>query len=91
MELTPEGKQYDTTGPGVLPHIEAFVKAYAIPLDQLLEPDLSKYPTFNTFFSRRLKPDARPIACPEDPHVLVCPADCRLSVFETVEAAKTLW
>ncbi|CAK9785355.1 hypothetical protein CC85DRAFT_284571 [Cutaneotrichosporon oleaginosum] len=86
-----QGEQYDATGPGVLPHIQAFINAYAIPLDELLEPDLTKYPTFNHFFARRLKADARPVACPDDQSVVVCPADCRLSVFATVEAAKTLW
>ncbi|GMK59867.1 hypothetical protein CspeluHIS016_0900840 [Cutaneotrichosporon spelunceum] len=86
-----QGKLYDATGPGVLPHIQSFIKAYAIPLDELLEPDLSKYPTFNSFFSRRLKPDARLVTSPDDCHVLTCPADCRLSAFETVEAAKSLW
>lgn len=89
-KLTSEGKQYDATGPGVLPHVQAFVTAYAIPLEQLLEPDLTQYPTFNAFFARRLRADARPLASP-DPHVLTCPADCRLSVFESVDAAKALW
>ncbi|BEI95381.1 hypothetical protein CcaverHIS631_0103300 [Cutaneotrichosporon cavernicola] len=84
-------KLYDATGPGVLPHINAFIKAYAIPLEELLETDLAKYATFNDFFSRRLKAEARPIASVDDLHVLTCPADCRLSAFETVEAAKTLW
>ncbi|BEJ03155.1 hypothetical protein CcaverHIS641_0103300 [Cutaneotrichosporon cavernicola] len=83
-------KLYDATGPGVLPHINAFIKAYAIPLEELLETDLAKYATFNDFFSRRLKAEARPIASVDDLHVLTCPADCRLSAFETVEAAKTL-
>ncbi|KAK1488455.1 hypothetical protein CABS01_02085 [Colletotrichum abscissum] len=32
--------------------------------------------TFNAFFTRRLKPGLRPIACPDDDSVIVSPADC---------------
>ncbi|KAJ4007711.1 hypothetical protein NW752_010380 [Fusarium irregulare] len=32
--------------------------------------------TFNEFFARKLKPGVRPIADPEDDHVIVYPADC---------------
>ncbi|RBR24479.1 uncharacterized protein FIESC28_02675 [Fusarium coffeatum] len=32
--------------------------------------------TFNEFFARKLKPGMRPIADPEDDHVIVYPADC---------------
>lgn len=39
-----EGQLYDQTGPGALQHIQSFVKAYAIPMEELLEKDLTKYP-----------------------------------------------
>lgn len=41
--------------------IKKFIKAYKIDLDECLEPDLAKYETFNDFFVRRLKPEARPL------------------------------
>lgn len=52
--------------------IKKFVKTYKIQLDECAEPDLSKYQTFNDFFVRPLKPEARPInqrcwgICPVD-------------------------
>ena len=47
--------------------------------------------TFNEFFYRKLKPDARPVEDPDDPYRLVSGADCRLMVFETVSEATRLW
>jgi phosphatidylserine decarboxylase len=47
--------------------------------------------TFNSFFSRRLKPTARPITSPADLTVVTSPADCRLTAFQTVDQAKTFW
>lgn len=47
--------------------------------------------TFNSFFARKLLATARPIASLDDPTVVTSPADCRLSVFESVESAKQLW
>ncbi|TNY19499.1 phosphatidylserine decarboxylase-domain-containing protein [Rhodotorula diobovata] len=74
-----------------LPHIQNFVKTYHIDTSALLEPDLTKYRTFNEFFSRKLKPGARPPASPEDPDVISSAADCRLTVFEDVDTAKKFW
>jgi phosphatidylserine decarboxylase len=42
-------------------------------------------------FSRKLKPDARPVETPEDPNRLVSGADCRLMAFETTSEATKLW
>ncbi|EIW68665.1 hypothetical protein TREMEDRAFT_69127 [Tremella mesenterica DSM 1558] len=86
-----QGKIYDQTGEGVLEHIRSFVETYQLPLDELLVQDLTQYPTFNSFFSRRLKATARPITLPEDPTILVSPADCRMTVFQTVDQAKQFW
>lgn len=87
-------------------HIQSFINTYDLPMDELLVQDLDKYPvrlagwrfcssligqTFNSFFSRRLKPAARPITAPQDPLVIVSPADCRLTVFDTVDTAKQIW
>ncbi len=37
------------------------------------------FASFNDFFTRRLKPGARPIAEPNNDAVLTCPADCKVS------------
>jgi phosphatidylserine decarboxylase len=47
--------------------------------------------TFNEFFYRKLKADARPVADPTDPTTLVSGADCRMMVFESVQEATKLW
>ncbi|WWD00210.1 phosphatidylserine decarboxylase [Kwoniella sp. B9012] len=86
-----QGKIYDQTGPEVREHIETFIKTYELPLEELLVKDLDQYPTFNSFFSRRLVPTARPITSPNDPSIVISPADCRMTVFNTVDKAKQLW
>lgn len=72
-------------------HIPAFVKMYQINLDELLEPNLAMYFTFNEFFYRKLKPDARAIASPDDPDVVVSAADCRLITFDNISEATRIW
>ncbi|KAL7423353.1 hypothetical protein Q5752_002656 [Cryptotrichosporon argae] len=86
-----QGKLYDQTGEGVKEHIESFIKTYQLPLDELLVKDLTQYPTFNSFFARRLVASARPITAPDDPRIIVSPADSRLTVFQSVDAAKQFW
>lgn len=86
-----EGKIYDETGPSVKPHIESFIKTYQLPMDELLIQDLDAYPTFNAFFARRLLPTARPITAPKDNSIITSPADCRMTVFQTVEQAQKFW
>lgn len=41
--------------------IERYMKAYKIKLTEAVETDPFAYPNFNAFFTRRLKPEARPI------------------------------
>ena len=47
--------------------------------------------TFNEFFVRELKPDARPIAYMDDDSVAVCAADCRLTAFKSVDDSLRFW
>jgi len=87
-----QGKIYDNPDPAfVVPHIENFVKTYSIPLDQLLQPDIRKYKTMNDFFSRQLRPDARPVTDANDLTVITSPADSRMTVFQSVDLAKKFW
>ncbi|USW52953.1 hypothetical protein Slin15195_G062720 [Septoria linicola] len=85
------GKQYDS--PESVEHIQPFVESFGLQgtLDQLKEPDLTKYKNFNDFFARELRPDARPIDEPENDKVVSSPADCRLTVFPTVDLATKYW
>ncbi|GAA6010622.1 hypothetical protein JCM10207_007770 [Rhodosporidiobolus poonsookiae] len=85
-----QGRRVDNTY-RVLERIEHFVQAYHIDTTDLLEPDLAAYPTLNSFFYRKLMPSSRPPASPSDTTVISSAADCRLTVFESVSAAKKLW
>lgn len=67
------------------------MQTYSLSTDELLIPDLTKYPTFNAFFARRLRADARPIDAQSDASNIVSPADCRLTVYENVDTAKQFW
>lgn len=57
----------------------------------LFEENPEDYPTFNDFFMREIKPEKRPVADPNDDSVVVCAADCRLTVFDSLEECKNLW
>jgi len=86
-----EGRIFDSER-GAQEKILSFIKTYQLQdtLDQLLETDITSYKTFNEFFFRKLKPDARPVADPS-PEVITSAADCRLTVFEDVSIAKEFW
>ena len=72
-------------------HISAFVKMYQINLNELLKPNIADYETFNEFFYRKLKPNARIIADRNNSNVIISAADCRLSVFDNINQATRIW
>ncbi|KAI0671294.1 phosphatidylserine decarboxylase-domain-containing protein [Trametes maxima] len=83
-----QGIKYDA--PESARDIPSFIAFHRLNVDEILEP-LNNFKTFNEFFYRKLKPDARPVESPDDPYRLVSGADCRLMVFETVSEATRLW
>ncbi|KAF8486476.1 phosphatidylserine decarboxylase-domain-containing protein [Russula ochroleuca] len=83
-----QGIKYDS--PESAYGIQAFIEFHKLNVDEILNP-LSSFKTFNQFFYRKLKPDARPVETPEDPNRLVSGADCRLMAFETTSDATKLW
>lgn len=88
-----QGKVYDdeSNPQAVLEHIQSFVTTYSINLDELLQPDPSQYPNFNSFFFRKLKPGVRPLAEPDNASIISSCADCRLTVFNDVAEATKFW
>ncbi|KAI6149305.1 phosphatidylserine decarboxylase-domain-containing protein [Pisolithus tinctorius] len=84
-----QGKIYDS--PESAKNIPSFIKMYNIQLDELLEPDIHKYHTFNEFFSRKLKPGARPVENVDKPRGFCSAADCRLVVYQTISLAEKFW
>lgn len=87
-----QGARYDK--PDSRCKITGFIKFHGLEstLNECLCSSPSGYKTFNEFFSRRLKPGARPIEGGMDNNdIIVSVADSRLVVFENVTTAKTLW
>jgi phosphatidylserine decarboxylase len=61
--------------------IRWFVKKYQVNMAEALNPDISSYTTFNDFFTRALKPDARVITSAE----LISPVDGAISQYGAIE------
>ena len=59
--------------------IDYFVSHYPINLNEALEPELAHYASFNGLFTRRLSPDARPLA--NALNAIVSPADGQITEF----------
>mmetsp|Transcript_4591 Transcript_4591/g.10788 ORF Transcript_4591/g.10788 Transcript_4591/m.10788 type:complete len:342 (-) Transcript_4591:158-1183(-) len=70
--------------------VRKFVDVYSIDMEEVLLP-LSEFRTMNDFFTRELKPGARPVDSPEDATVFVSSADCRAIVFPNFEEAARVW
>ncbi len=68
--------------------IRWFAQHYQVNPAEALEPDLRAYPDFNAFFTRALKPGARPIA-PGD-RVVCCPVDGTISQIGKADADTLL-
>lgn len=85
------GREYDT--PESKAHIEPFIQSFHLQdtLVEMVEPDPTKYTTFNEFFARQIKESARPIADPEDEFMTSSPADCRLTAYPTIDLATKYW
>lgn len=70
--------------------IQPFIEFHNLDVNEILDP-LDSFKNFNEFFYRKLKPEARPVADPDDPRTIVSAADCRLMAFETVTEATRIW
>ena len=70
------------------PAIRRFARAFDVDMGDAVEPDLGAYDTFNAFFTRALRPEARPIA--DAPDAIASPADGRLSALGDIRRARLL-
>ncbi len=64
--------------------IRRFVAKYHVNMDEALDSDIASYASFNDFFTRALKPGARPLAKAD----LICPVDGAISQFGTMNQAQ---
>jgi phosphatidylserine decarboxylase len=84
-------KQALTRLAGMLANLEAgavttavirwFVKRYQVNMAEAANPDIASYASFNQFFTRPLKTNARPIVTAE----FICPVDGAISQFGNIE------
>jgi len=61
--------------------IKRFVAQYGVDMSEAANPDIASYATFNDFFTRALKPGARPLA--DAPWI--CPVDGAISQFGPID------
>ncbi|WP_083526140.1 archaetidylserine decarboxylase [Roseateles depolymerans] len=66
--------------------IRRFIDRYGVNMSEAAEPDPAAYASFNDFFTRALKPGARPLA--QAP--LICPVDGAISQFGPVHADQII-
>ncbi|MDB5730883.1 MAG: phosphatidylserine decarboxylase [Variovorax sp.] len=64
--------------------VRRFVAMYGVDMSEALDADITHYKSFNAFFTRALKPGARPLAQAD----LVCPVDGAISQFGMIEGEQ---
>ncbi len=66
--------------------ISKFASVFNVEMNDAVEPDLAHYPTFNEFFTRALKPEARPIVTGQND--IASPADGTVSAIGDINEAR---
>ena len=66
--------------------IRQFILRYRVDMSEAAEPDPGAYASFNAFFTRALKPGARPLA----DAAWICPVDGAISQFGAVQGDQIL-
>ncbi|WP_328185740.1 archaetidylserine decarboxylase [Marinobacter sp. OP 3.4] len=79
------GKLADSSPPAVLKNavIRWFIGRYGVNMSEASEEDPTRYPSFNEFFTRELKPGVRPMA--GNDHTIVSPVDGTISQIGRIE------
>ncbi|KAJ5692700.1 Phosphatidylserine decarboxylase-related protein [Penicillium macrosclerotiorum] len=83
-----QGRKYDD--PASASQIQDFINFHQLDMSEVLLP-IEKFRTFNEFFYRALKSNARPCSAPDDSRIVVSPADCRSVVFDRLDEATSVW
>ena len=68
--------------------IRWFVRSYRPEMQDALQPDPESYASFNEFFTRALRPDARPLA--DGARKILCPVDGTVSELGAIEQDRVL-
>jgi len=64
--------------------IRRFIARYGVDMNEAANPDPAAYATFNEFFTRALKPGARPLT----DSAWICPVDGAISQFGTIDGGR---
>lgn len=64
--------------------IRWFVRRYQVNMAEAADPDIANYTTFNAFFTRALKSDARPMGDSD----FICPVDGAISQFGAIQQGQ---
>ncbi|THX03133.1 hypothetical protein D6D13_07860 [Aureobasidium pullulans] len=83
-----QGRKYDD--PASASQIPGFINFHQLDMSEVLL-QTSDFKSFNDFFYRKLKPDARPCSAADRPEIVVSPADCRSVVFNQITEAQRIW
>jgi phosphatidylserine decarboxylase len=70
------------------PAIRWFIRHFKVDMSEAIEQNIERYPTFNAFFTRAIKPELRPIAQQTD--ALVSPVDAAISQLGNIDAGRIL-
>lgn len=68
--------------------IRLFIKRFNINLDDAISSDINHYPTFNAFFTRKLKENARPY--PKNKHTITSPVDGTISQIGDITSGNII-
>jgi phosphatidylserine decarboxylase len=68
--------------------IDFFIKRYNVDMRDAIEPNPHVYPDFNSFFTRKLRPETRPIIDGEN--TIACPADGLISEYGAINESMIL-
>jgi phosphatidylserine decarboxylase len=83
-----QGIKYDD--PASKTEIQKFINFHKLDMSEVLLP-IESFKNFNEFFYRQLKVGARPCSAPDQPKIIVSPADCRSVVFNRIDDATRIW
>ncbi len=70
------------------PAIRWFIRRFKVDMSEAVQQDIERYPTFNDFFTRTIRPELRPIAGQTD--ALACPVDGAVSQLGTIDGTRIL-
>lgn len=70
------------------PAIRWFIRRFKIDMSEAIEQDIKRYPTFNAFFTRAIKPELRPVA--SEPEAIASPVDGIISQLGNIDGGRII-